>query len=351
MKVGLMGFSGSGKTTVFNALTGLGAQVAVHGRKDQANLGTIKVPDHRVDRLAEIYRTKRKVYAEICFIDVAGPSAADRDKSLDPDLVRQMREVDALVHIIRAFESAIDASGPRPAEDIAAFEAELILTDLVQVETRLGRLSKERTTGPQELQALEACRNHLSAERPLRTLSLTAQEWNTLAGFGLLSQKPILLLLNLDEPSLRQSIPQEVAQAARERGLTVLAVAGQAEMEIAELNPDERAAFLQDLGLNESARDRFLRAAYGLLDLISFLTAGDEQCRAWPIRRGTVAMRAAGKVHSDMERGFIRAEVVHYDDLIALGSEAKAREAGKLRLEGKEYIVRDGDIVHFRFNV
>ncbi|MBI4469087.1 MAG: redox-regulated ATPase YchF, partial [Acidobacteria bacterium] len=327
------------------------AQVAAHGRKEHANLGSIKVPDPRIDRLAELYHPKKRVFAEVTFIDVPGPSAEDARKSLDAELVRQMREVDALVHVARGFASPIDGSGPNPAEDIAAFESEMILTDLIQVETRLERLSKERSASPLEREALAACQDHLAGERPLRTLSLQPQVWNAVAGFRFLSQKPILVLINQSEEGLKQGEGGGAIPSGGEGAPPCLELAGQVEMEISRLAPEDQAAFLQDLGLQEPARDRFIRAAYELLDLISFLTAGEDECRAWPIRRGTVAHKAAGKIHSDIERGFIRAEVVHYEDLIALGSEAKAREAGKLRLEGKEYVVRDGDVIHFRFNV
>lgn len=351
MKVGLVGFSGSGKTTVFNALTGLAAQVASHGRKDQANLGSIKVPDARIDRLASIYHPKRKVYAEVTFVDVAGQEVGENSRSLDAEIVRQMREADALVHVVRGFVNALDSRPPQPGEDIAAFESELILTDLVQVEARIGRLAKDRSASPQERNALEACQQHLGAEKPLRSLQLSPPEWGALAGFRFLSHKPILILINLPDSGLSQGAPAEAENAARERDLQVLALAGQVEMEIAQLDEGEQGPFLQELGIKEPARYRFIGAAYQLLDLISFLTAGEDECRAWPIKRGTTAHRAAGKIHSDIERGFIRAEVAHFENLIALGSEAKAREAGKLRLEGKEYVVRDGDVIHFRFNV
>src|SRR5207244_53486 len=243
MKVGLTGFAGAGKTTVFNALTGLHAERAGPG----LNLGVIKVPDARVDALAAVYQPRKTTYAEVSFVDFPpARSAPERRTVLDAATVAQLRDADALVEVVRGF------------------------------------------------------------------------------------------------PDLAR---------ARAGGACALAVSGRLEAEIAELEPADREAFLADLGLTESARARFIRASYALLDLVSFLTSGEDECRAWPIRRGTTALKAAGKVHSDIERGFIRAEVIAYEDFVRLGSEARCREAGKLRLEGKDYVVQDGDIVHFRFAV
>src|SRR5215211_2145951 len=191
----------------------------------------------------------------------------------------------------------------------------------------------------------------LEEERPLRYLELTAKDLTLMAGFRFLSLKPLLLLLNVDETSAAGEVPADVKDVAGAKGLSVIAMSGNVEMEIAALSPEEQVEFLQDLGITEPARDRFIRAAYQLLDLISFLTSGEDECRAWSIKRGTTAHKAAGTIHSDIERGFIRAEVVRFEDLIELGSEARCREAGKLRLEGKEYAVQDGDVIHFRFNV
>lgn len=353
MKVGLVGFAGSGKTTIFNTLTGLAAEVGGYGAKEKANVGVIKVPDNRVDKLGELFNPKKKTYAEISFVDVAGPQAEAGERSesgLDPKLVQHMREVDALAHVVRAFDTPLLLQSPDPVRDIRAFDDELILTDLVQIENRITRLKKEKHS-TRERELLERLKAELEAERPLRDVELATEELALIAGFRFLSLKPLLVLLNVDETGVAAGPSKETLDLAESKRLSVIAMSGRAEMEIAELAPDEQREFLSDLGIKEPARDRFISAAYALLDLISFLTSGEDECRAWDIKRGTTAHRAAGKIHSDIERGFIRAEVVRFEDLIELGSEARCREQGKLRLEGKEYVVSDGDVIHFRFNV
>jgi GTP-binding protein YchF len=353
MKVGLVGFAGSGKTTIFNTLTGLTAEVGGYGAREKANVGVIKVPDHRVDRLAELYKPKKKTYAEISFVDVAGPPAENVERAqsgLDPKLVQHMREADALVHVVRAFDNAMLQEHADPSRDIRAFDDELILTDLVQIENRIARLKKEKDSA-RESELMERFKTALEAEQPLRDLELTHEDLGIIAGFRFLSLKPLLLLINQPEEAAGNEASGEVNGLARSKKLDVIAMSGKVEMEIAQLAPGEQREFLQDLGIAEPARDRFIRAAYSLLDLISFLTAGEDECRAWSIRRGTSAHKAAGVIHSDIERGFIRAEVTRFDDLIELGSEARCREQGKLKLEGKDYVVQDGDVVHFRFNV
>ncbi|HXG93644.1 MAG TPA: redox-regulated ATPase YchF [Blastocatellia bacterium] len=352
MKVGLVGFAGSGKTTIFNTLTGLAAEVGGYGAKEKANIGVIKVPDARVDKLAELFNPKKKTFAEISFVDVAGPQAETEraETGLDPKLVQHMRDVDALVHVVRAFDNPMLLQEADPARDIRAFDDELVLTDLVQVENRINRLKKEKDSA-RESELMQRLKDALESETPLRNLALAPEELTMMAGFRFLSLKPLLLLLNVGEDRAASEPPAEIAELASSRNVPLIAMAGKVEMEIAQLAPDEQRDFLADLGITEPARDRFIRAAYGLLDLISFLTAGEDECRAWSIRRGTYAQKAAGAIHSDIERGFIRAEVIRFEDLISCGSEARCREQGKLRLEGKDYIVQDGDVIHFRFNV
>jgi GTP-binding protein YchF len=353
MKVGLVGFAGSGKTTIFNTLTGLTAEVGGYGAKEKANVGVIKVPDHRVDDLAALFNPKKKTFAEISFVDVAGPpsESGEREESgLDPKLVQHMRDVDALVHVVRGFDNPMLLQEADPLRDIRAFDDELVLTDLVQVENRIQRLKKEKGK-EREAELMQQLKAALEEERPLRDLEMTHEDLTLIAGFRFLSLKPLLLLLNVDETGAASEPPPSVVEQASAKHLSVISMAGKVEMEIAQLDADEQREFLNDLGIKEPARDRFIRAAYALLDLISFLTAGEDECRAWSIKRGTHAQKAAGTIHSDIERGFIRAEVVRFEDLVALGSEAKCREQGKLRLEGKDYIVQDGDVVHFRFNV
>jgi GTP-binding protein YchF len=353
MKVGLVGFAGSGKTTIFNTLTGLAAEVGGYGSKEKANVGVIKVPDVRVDKLAELFNPKKKTYAEISFVDVAGPQAeeaARAESGLDPKIVQHMREVDALVHVVRAFDNPMLSHPADPARDIRAFDDELILTDLVQVENRIARLKKEKDSA-REAEMMQRLKKALEGETPLRSLDLAHEEIAMIAGFRFLSLKPLMVLLNVGEEAAVSGVPDEIKSLAQSKGLIAISMAGKAEMEIASLDPQEQQAFLEDLGIKEPARDRFIQAAYSLLDLISFLTSGEDECRAWSIKRGTTAQRAAGTIHSDIERGYIRGEVIRFEDLIACGSEAKCREQGKLRLEGKEYIVQDGDVIHFRFNV
>jgi len=352
MKVGLVGFAGSGKTTIFNTLTGLTAEVGGYGAREKANIGVIKVPDSRVDKLAEIFNPKKKTFAEISFVDVAGPQAEDAAQThsgLDPKLVQHMREADALVHVVRAFDSPV-LEAADPVRDIRSFDDELMLTDLVQIENRITRLKKEKDSA-RENELMTRLKAALEAEQPLRDAELTHEDLGMVAGFRFLSLKPLLLLLNQSEDAVGEGVPAAIQQLAESKGLSAIAMSGKVEMEIAQLASEEQREFLQDLGIAEPARDRFIRAAYSLLDLISFLTSGEDECRAWSIKRGTTAHKAAGVIHSDIERGFIRAEVTRFEDLAELGSEARCRELGKLKLEGKEYVVHDGDVVHFRFNV
>jgi GTP-binding protein YchF len=345
MKVGLTGFPGAGKTTVFAALTGLRA--AAGERK--ALIGTIKVPDARVDTLAKIHAPKKITFAEVTFVDFPPPLNASKKAVLEQEMVTALRDADALVQVVRGFPD-VTGTAPTPVDDVQAFSTELVLADLAQVEKKVERMKKEKG-GERELALFVRLQELLEDGRPLRTVGLTADEQTQLSAFAFLSLRPLLVVLNVPEGDVAKPVPAEVAAAATAAGAEALVLSAAVEAEVAELDPGDRTAFLADLGLTESARDRFIRASYALLDLISFLTAGDDECRAWPIRRGTGARKAAGRVHSDIERGFIRAEVTAFDDFVRLGSEAKCREAGKLRLEGKDYVVQDGDIVHFRFAV
>jgi GTP-binding protein YchF len=349
MKIGIVGFGRAGKTTLFNALTGLHASTGGFGDPGKANLGAIKVPDERVDRLSAIFQPRKTTYAEVVFVDF--PGASDRAGAvLDQATLVQMRDADALVQVVRGFPDPVTQDAADPARDIAAFHGELVLADLAIVEKRLERLRKEKGKEV-EVELLGRCQAALEAETPLRRIALSPAEERALSGFGLLSRLPLLAVVNVAEDAAAAPLPDAVRARLDADAAPGLALCAQIEMEIAALEPSDRAAFLADLGLHESARSRFVQAAYALLDLISFLTSGEDEVRAWPIARGTTAVRAAGKIHSDIERGFIRAEVVAYEDFIRFGSEAKCREAGKLRLEGKDYVVQDGDIVHFRFNV
>ena len=347
MKVGIVGFRGSGKTTIFNALTGLRAQTGAHAKRKKPHLGAIKVPDERVETLGRMLKLNKMTHAEIIFMDFAPGKG---EKALDPNMLQQMKEADSLALVVRCFADPLSASPPSPLKGIRDFEAELKLTDLQVIENRLVRLKKEMDSG-RERELLERSKAFIEEERPLRLLSLSDEDNRALSGFGFLSQKPLLILANLGEEDIGRPLPEELAEYLTKEGHQAVPLCGKVEMELVELEEKDRLEFLKEMGLAESARDRFIRSSYALMELISFLTHNEEEVRAWSIRRGSPALKAAGKVHTDMERGFIRAEVVHYDDFVRYGSEAKCKEAGRLRLEGKEYVVQDGDIVRFRFHV
>jgi GTP-binding protein YchF len=346
MKAGLVGYAQSGKTTLFNALTGLhkGGQVA----RGHVNLGAIKVPDPRVDALAAIFEPRKTTHAELRFVDVPGP--AGKGSGLDAESLRALAEVDAFCLVLRGFPG-VDGAPADPGRELADFEAELVLHDLAIVERRLDRLRKEGNKGTAEFHELERVHPQLDAGKPLRTMRWSDAEEKGLVHLGLLSRRPLVVVVNVAEDRAAAPPPPALEAAAREHGAELLPLCAAVEAEIAQLDPAEQPAFLESLGLAEPARARFIRAAYRMLDLVSFFTVGEDEVRAWTIRRGDKAPRAAGRIHSDLERGFIRAEVMHYDDFIAAGSEAKARHDGKLKVEGKEYVVRDGDILNIRFAV
>lgn len=345
MKVGLIGLRGAGKTTIFNMLTGLKADVGYSaGAKAEVHLGVIKVPDSRIDRLSQIFKPKKTTYAEIRFTDFPASEASERLRG-GGELLNQMRDVDAIALVLRDF-------GPdaNPPKDLNTLLAEMILADLAVVENRLTRLKKEKGR-PQESELLERCHKALENEQSLRNIAFSPEEENLLSGFGFLSRKPVLALFNAKDEQAGKPMPAPYQQELDRHKIPGLLLAGKVETEISQLDEADRQSFLKEMGIEEPARDRFIRASYHLLDLISFFTTGEDEVKAWTIKRGTPARKAAGKIHSDIEQGFIRAEVVTYDDFIGCGSEAKCREAGKLRLEGKDYSVHDGDIIHFRFNV
>jgi GTP-binding protein YchF len=344
MKIGLVGLPGSGKSTVFAALTGIAVETG-YGASNKQNIGTVKVPDERVDALAGLFKPKKTTYAEIVFTDLGGGGGTGIDRAT----LNAMREVDALCQVVRAFPDAA-GKAPDPLGEIVELETEAILADLEIAERRVQRLTKDRSN-PRELAVLERIQAQLEAEKPVRALALDDAELKLISGYRFLTQKPLLLVLNVTEDRIAEPAPAAIEQAARERGLGLVVLAAQIEMDIAQMPADEQPTFLESLGITEPAKNRFVRAAYQLLDLVSMLTAGPDECRAWPVPRGSKAPRAAGKIHSDIERGFIRAEVMMWQDLVALGSEGKCREAGKLRVEGKEYVIQDGDVVNFRFNV
>jgi GTP-binding protein YchF len=344
MKIGLVGYPGSGKSSVFSALTGQTVETG-YGSQGKTNLGVVKVPDARVDALAGLFKPRKTTYAEIMFSDVGG----GHGDGIDRTALAGMREMDALCQVLRAFPDAAGGA-PDPMRELQGLETETILADLELVEKRIARLTKERGD-PRELELMKRLEQQLSGETPIRAVELSEADRKMVTGYRFLSQKPLLLVLNVPEAQAASQAPADLAAAAAQRKLGLVVLSAAVEMDIAQLPPAEQKEFLESLGLGEPAVNRFIHAAFALIDLVSMLTAGPDECRAWPIQRGTPAPRAAGKIHSDIERGFIRAEVVRWDDLVSLGSEAKCRDAGKLRIEGKEYIVSDGDVVNFRFNV
>ena len=360
LRTALIGYPATGKTALFRLMTEAhDAPRAAHG-KLEATLGVARVPDPRLDVLTAMYNPRERVPATVEFADIPGrPSGTGADALLD---VAAYRNADALVHVVRSFtDPAIPhaAGSVDPRRDARAMEDELILADLAVVEKRLERLAKDlkKTRTPdleKEQDTLLRCKPHLENGAPLRVLELDVDDRRRLRGFQFLSAKPLLLALNVDERDLAGGLDRllehhglsELAAGPQTRAVSLCA---KIELEIAQLEPDDAAAFLADLGLAASGLDRVIRASYELLGYISFFTVGDDECRAWSIPRGTAAQAAAGEIHTDLSRGFIRAEVVAYDRLVARGSMAACREHGEVRLEGKEYTVLDGDIVNVRF--
>ena len=361
LRAALIGFGQTGKTTLFQLMTSAReAARAAHG-KGEATIGISKVPDARLDRLTAMYNPRKRVPATIEFSDLATPVRAGSAQALVD--VAAYKNADALVHVLRAFtDPAVPhpSGSVDPARDAQAMEDELILADLGVAERRLERLEKDLKKGKsadleRERDVVTLCRATLEDGRPLRSLDLQGDDLKRLRGFQFLSAKPLLIVLNLDEQSLAGGDSVQAAEAAglkpflSRAATAAVAVCAKIELEIAQLEPADAAAFLTDLGLKESGLDRVIRASYELLGYISFFTVGEDECRAWSIPRGWPAQMAAGEIHSDIARGFIRAEVVGYEPLVARGSMAACRDHGEVRLEGKEYLVLDGDIVNFRF--
>jgi hypothetical protein len=352
---GIVGLPLVGKTTLFNLMTRAGAETSAFAGRTRTNVHTAAIPDARLDYLAGLYHPRKYTPAALEVIDVPGLT-----RGAGAAFLAAVREVDALIHVVRAFRSDavphVDGR-PNPARDLENVDAELVLADLQVVESRLERIAAGKKIKGETLveqEALRCCQAVLDAGKPLLEAGLKEAEWQAVRSLGFLTVKPAVAVVNIDEEQLRQGhYPGEsdVDAYAGPRGMPVLTICAKLEEEIAGLDADERSDFLSAMGIAEPGIDRVARAIYKRLGLISFLTAGVDEVRAWTIRAGTKARAAAGKVHSDMERGFIRAEVVSFDDLARMGDMNKVREKGLMRLEGKDYIVRDGDIINFRFNI
>ncbi len=362
----LIGLPRSGKTTVFNALTRAQATTGgFSGAEEEPNLATVKVPDPRLDVLTRMFNPRRTVPAEVQYYDVAGLARGVHERGLSGRLLGYLSQADALVHVVRAFD---DPAVPHPEgsvdplRDIETIDLELAFSDLAIIEKRLARIRSmlgkvrgaEREAQEREAELLGRLQAALTGGTPIRQVELSAEEEKALRGFGFLTAKPLLILLNLGEELLGEPAERLLAEASERYGrpgVAVDALPGKLEAEIAQLPDEDARAFMEELGIQEPGRDRVIRLSYTLLGLISFFTVGPDEVRAWTIRRGTTAVEAAGTIHSDMQQGFIRAEVVSYDDLVRTGSLAEARRAGVLRLEGKQYVVQDGDVLHILFNV
>jgi len=366
VQIAIVGLTASGKTTVFNTLTRGHAQTGGFGALT-LNVGVVKVPDARLDRLAEMFKPKKVVHADVTYADLPAPPASSEGhvgtEELPAEHLARLRESDALLHVVRAFENPSvphPAGSVDPARDLEQLDLEFILADLAMVDRRLDRLGSsgrhgtqaEREANEREEVVLRRIKTELEAGRPIRDADLADDEAKAVRGFRFLTEKPVLVLLNVGEGDLATA-PDLVARISagyQHRHAMVDYLSARIEMELGELEPDDAATFMAELGIEESGLERVIRLSYRLLGLISFLTAGPDEVRAWPITEGSTAVDAAGTIHTDLAKGFIRAETVGYEDLVSLGSTAEARKAGRLRSEGKTYRVSDGDVIEILFS-
>jgi len=358
MQIGIVGLPFCGKSTLFQTMTHtLIDEAAAH--RQQSNLAMVKVPDMRVEKLGEYFHPKKHVYTSIEFVDVIGLKKGDRDSTqFTTAFLGNVKTNDALIHVVRSFDDPLfphPEGNIDPARDVRILETEFILSDMAMVENRIGKLKSQiqKTKDEKlkyELDVLEKCSMALENEQPLRTLDMQANERRAIRGYQFLTEKPLLAVLNLDESQIKEKAARVAALQGTfgTSGIMVDAFSGKVEMELAQLSDEDARVFMADYGIHESALVRIIAAAYKMLGLISFLTAGDDECRAWAIRNGENAQEAAGAIHTDLMNKFIRAEVVHFDDFISHGSMAACKEHGVWRLEGKEYLVKDGDILTIR---
>jgi GTP-binding protein YchF len=355
MRLGIIGLPQSGKTTVFNALTRGDQPVSTSGGRFDVHTAVVDVPDSRLERLSELMKPEKTIHAKVTYADIAGLDGS-LGSGIQGQLLNQLSQMEGFLHVVRCFDdpSVSHPSGSvDPGRDLAAMDAELLLNDLIAVERKVERLADERKKGggrdktlvEREIDLFERLQSALSAERPLRDLEFSADDERTLSGFGMLTRKPMLVVLNLGE---NQSPPEILYP---HQNSSIVPLQGKLEMEIAQLPLEEARPFLEEYGIQEPGLDRVIHVSYDLLGLISFFTIGPDEVRAWTVSRGANAYTASGVIHTDLQRGFIRAEVIAWDELLALGGLSEARAKGRLRLEGKDYLLKDGEIMHVRFNV
>lgn len=352
MRLGIIGLPQSGKTTLFNALTRATQPTGTTG-KIEVHTAVVEVPDPRVDVLSSMFKPKKTIYARVTYADIAGLDGSASKSGIAGTLLNQLTQMDGFIHVVRCFE---DDAVPHPqgsvnaARDLAAMDGEFVLNDLIAAERKLERLAEERKKGggrdratiDREIVLFERLQTALNDEIPLRDMDISAEEEKMLSGFGFLSRKPVLVVFNLAEGQAAPEISYD------HRHSQLVALQGKLEMDIAQLPADDAQLFMEEYGIEEPSLNRMIRLSYDLLGLQSFFTVGPDEVRAWTVKRGATAPEAAGEIHTDLQKGFIRAEVVTYDDLVSLGGLSEARAKGKLRLEGKEYIVQDGEVLNIR---
>ena len=355
MQLGIIGLPQSGKTTIFNTLTHGDQPIGAAVGRMEVHTAVIDVPDERVDRLSEMFNPKKTVYAKVTYADIAGLGSAADKGEISGQLLNQLTQMDGFIEVVHCFESPLVPhvhGSVDPARDIQLMDEELLLNDQIMVERKLERLAEEHKKGggrekgviDREITLFEKLQDALSSAIPLRDIQLTVEEEKVLSGFGFLSRKPLLILLNLGEG---QSQPEIQYDHQRSQ---IVSLQGKLEMDLGQLSDEDAALFMDEYGIEDLGLSRMIRSSYELLGLLSFFTVGEDEVRAWTVRRGALAPEAAGEVHTDMQKGFIRAEVISYDELMEAGSMAEGRSKGKLRLEGKQYLVQDGDIISIRFS-
>tara|TARA_B100000315_G_scaffold210427_1_gene206694 strand:+ start:12464 stop:13522 length:1059 start_codon:yes stop_codon:yes gene_type:complete len=352
MKIAVTGKPFVGKTTIFRALTRAAED---HHLVDKPNIGTVKVPDRRIDYLSGFFQPKKTTYAELIFTDFAGFEKTSTSLEKQPETLNQLKTADALAVVCKLFEQDADFS---PVKDIEEWVSELLLADLQTIENRLERINKSSKgkkllLHEEEKKLLLTCKDTIESGTPLRNLELTGTEKKLLSGFQMLSIKPVIVIYNISDTwlgKLESELPQ-ISKLQACPNMAVTSICGEIELEIAQLDESDRIEFMKEMGIEEPGLNKFIRASYGLLGLISFFTVGKDEVKAWTVKKDTDALNAAGEIHSDIERGFIRAEIISYEDFKNCGSMSEGKKKGLVRLEGKKYVVQDGDIINFRFNV